>query len=141
MIIIVDNNKFSRKQIKNTLINSGIPEIKIKQCESAYEALEYCDSINFTPDLIITSIELNGMNGYQLCKNIKNRKSPCAGIPIIITSSNKSLKNALESLNVGSDGYFEKPIKEKSFKEKVKMCLNLSDIRRDIRNISYVFGE
>lgn len=138
MIIIINNDKFTQNTISNILINSGISKNNLKICSNGEEALELCYNAQEPPDLIITDINTKNINGFELCKIIRKMDSPCKNIPILFVSAeNNKFENITKSLLVGGDGYESKPINKKSFKKKIDICLNLSKVRKDIRQLNY----
>lgn len=62
-------------------------------------------------DLIILDINLPGMNGYDLCRYIRNRDEK---IPVIMLTAMSSLSDKLEGFDAGADDYILKPF---DFKE------------------------
>ncbi len=60
------------------------------------------------PDLVITGGGLPIMDGYQMCQEVRSQPSICH-IPIIMVSSNTSVRNRMRGLQVGADEYMSKP--------------------------------
>ena len=62
-------------------------------------------------DLVILDINLPGMNGYDLCKKIRNRNTY---IPIVMLTALNATDNKIEGFDAGADDYIVKPF---DFKE------------------------
>src|SRR6478736_5027208 len=62
-------------------------------------------------DLVILDINLPGMNGYDLCKKIRNRNTH---IPIVMLTALNTTDNKIEGFDAGADDYIVKPF---DFKE------------------------
>lgn len=56
-------------------------------------------------DLILLDLTLPGIDGLEVCKEIRERYD----IPIIISSARIDIKDKLEALNLGADDYLPKP--------------------------------
>lgn len=84
-IMMIDDSPFFRKVIPSILINAGFDVEAIPSAEKALKMLEI-DS-NF--DLIITDINMPGMNGDELIA-ILNQDSKLSHIPILILTSHNS---------------------------------------------------
>jgi YesN/AraC family two-component response regulator len=61
------------------------------------------------PDLIITDIQMPKMNGIEMIENIRKENT---SIPIIITTAFNDINYAINSIKLGVDGFFLKPIED-----------------------------
>jgi DNA-binding response OmpR family regulator len=59
-----------------------------------------------SPDLILLDIMLPGMNGYEICRKLKNEKLE---LPIIIITARGSEMDKVSGLDIGADDYVTKP--------------------------------
>lgn len=71
-------------------------------------------------DLVIMDINLPGINGYELCKNIRNLNS---GIPIIMLTALSSLEDKIEGYDMGADDYMVKPFEFRELVMKIHALL------------------
>ncbi len=84
------------------------------------EALE---KINIAPpDLIITGGVLPIVDGYQLCRSVREQPSTCH-IPIIMVSANTSVRDRMKGLQVGADEYMTKPFRGDELSIRVRQLL------------------
>ncbi|NIR93339.1 MAG: response regulator transcription factor, partial [Gammaproteobacteria bacterium] len=60
------------------------------------------------PDIILLDIMLPGIDGYEVCKNIK-ADGEFHNTPIVMLSAKTSLDDRLKGYEVGADDYFTKP--------------------------------
>jgi len=74
-------------------------------------------------DIVILDINLPGMNGYELCKRIRNAD---AGIPVIMLTALTSLNDKIEGYDSGADDYIVKPFEFKELLMKVRVLLKRS---------------
>ena len=71
-------------------------------------------------DLVILDLMLPGMDGYEICKNIRNEKD----IPIIIVSAKKDDIDKVRGLGLGADDYMTKPFSPSELVARVKAHLS-----------------
>lgn len=61
-----------------------------------------------TPDLFILDIMLDGMNGFEILKNLK-ADNKYASVPVIMVSAKGEEISKVKGLNLGADDYLSKP--------------------------------
>lgn len=76
-------------------------------------------ALNGNFDLIILDIMLPGMNGFDVCKNIRGK----IDIPIMMLTARKSDIDKIKGLGFGADDYIEKPFSPSVFVARVKSRL------------------
>ena len=80
-------------------------------------ALTLADS--FAPNLILLDLMLPGIDGYQVCREIRAKSS----IPIIMLSAKGEIFDKVLGLELGADDYMEKPFDSKELVARVKAVL------------------
>ncbi|MBR6381605.1 MAG: response regulator transcription factor [Lachnospiraceae bacterium] len=80
-------------------------------------ALTLLDS--FSPDLILLDLMLPGIDGYQVCREVRSRSQ----IPIIMLSAKGEVFDKVLGLELGADDYMEKPFDSKEMVARVKAVL------------------
>lgn len=68
------------------------------------------------PDLVLLDKDINGVNGLDICKKLKNDPAT-KHIPIIMLSADPLIKNLYK--NAGADEYLEKPFERASLINKI----------------------
>ena len=71
-------------------------------------------------DLVILDINLPGVTGYELCKQIRNRNDQ---VPVIMLTALNSLNDKIEGYDAGADDYIIKPFEFKELLMKMKVLL------------------
>ncbi|MFZ5468330.1 MAG: hybrid sensor histidine kinase/response regulator [Myxococcota bacterium] len=89
---------------------------------SAEEALSVVDT--FHPDLIITDIVMDGMNGYELCQKLRERPE-LATIPLVLLTSQVGEEERMKGLELGADDFLCKPIRSRELLARVHSLLRL----------------
>lgn len=114
--MIVDRSEVARSIISH-ILQKEMEEAFIVTCGSAEEALEYLHREKF--DLITTSLLLPGLDGLDLCHEI--RKSDKQHLtPVIVVSSDADTRLLREGFSAGVTDYFNKSLGYKRLVEFIK---------------------
>ncbi len=102
-ILIVDDSATVRKLIASKLEKSGH---QVVCAEDGVEALERLDE--GLPDLVLLDIAMPRMDGYEVCKQIRN--NPAAkDLPVVMISGKDGFFDKVRGKMAGSTGYVTKP--------------------------------
>ena len=71
-------------------------------------------------DLIILDINLPGLNGYDLCKQIRNHNQQ---IPVIMLTAMNTTEDKIEGFDAGADDYMIKPFEFKELLVRIRALL------------------
>lgn len=112
-ILIVDDNKLSRKILKDTLEKAGYTIFEAKDGEEALEIYR-----NNSPDMVILDIIMPGMSGFDLLKILRNEEKNLM-VPIILLTSQDDFNEKIYGLELGADDYLVKPFNYKELLIKV----------------------
>ncbi|MBZ7945209.1 sigma-54-dependent Fis family transcriptional regulator [Campylobacter sp. RM10532] len=108
-LVIVEDDINMRKSLEIAL--SEYEEFKIKSYKSATEALKKIDS---NTDLIITDINMPGMDGLEFVKACENKYD------FIIMTGNATLNRAIEAMRLGVKDFLTKPFDIETLVEAIK---------------------
>lgn len=103
---------------------------------SDYQVIEAGDglqgferTLETDPDLIITDINLPGMNGFELCEKIKTDLRT-SHIPVILLTGRVDEEDKIEGFEIGADDYISKPVRVRVLTARLK---NLLEQRQKLR--------
>lgn len=74
---------------------------------------------SFSPDLILLDLMLPGIDGYQVCREVRQKSQT----PIIMLSAKGEVFDKVLGLELGADDYLEKPFDTKELVARVKAVL------------------
>lgn len=77
------------------------------------------EAFSFSPDLILLDLMLPGIDGYQVCREVRQKSQ----IPIIMLSAKGEIFDKVLGLELGADDYLEKPFDTKELVARVKAVL------------------
>ena len=113
-ILIVDDDSNIAELISLYLTKECFDTMIAGDGESA---LLLADS--FAPNLILLDLMLPGIDGYQVCREIRAKSQ----IPIIMLSAKGEIFDKVLGLELGADDYMEKPFDSKVLVARVKAVL------------------
>ena len=118
-ILIVEDELDLANIIKDYL-EKELYEVEI--CTEGDKAIEIFDK--FKPSLVILDLMLPGMNGYEICQNIRIKST----IPILILSAKIDEFDKVKGLNLGADDYITKPFRPRELLARVNAQLRRSQV-------------
>ena len=118
-ILFVDDVKLSLEMGKMALLDSGC---HIMTAMNGVEALEIMTRDQ--PDLVLSDLYMPGMNGDELCRNIKE-DSLLSSIPVIIISSVDDKESQEKCRASGCDDILRKPYSKGALIDIVKKYINI----------------
>jgi len=121
IINVVDDDESIRFMLRLMLERAGYDVV---EAESGEECLEKFDSVR--PDLILLDINMPGINGWDVCKEIKERM-PAILVPISMLSGLKTEEDLRKTFDYAhADAHIKKPIDRRELLDTVKILLEKS---------------
>ena len=113
-ILIVDDDENIAELISLYLTKECFETMIVGDGESALSAFG-----SFAPNLILLDLMLPGIDGYQVCREIRSSST----VPIIMLSAKGEVFDKVLGLELGADDYMEKPFDTKELVARVKAVL------------------
>ena len=117
-ILVVDDTA-SNRLILRAKLASAYYEVLL--AENGAQALEMARREQ--PDIILLDVMMPGMNGHDVCKQLK-QDSELAHIPVVMVTGANSTEEKLKGLEAGADDFLTKPIDFTELKAKLKPLSN-----------------
>lgn len=124
-ILIVEDDEKLRNELEIFLNNNGYQAESLKSFDNTI-----ADILKINPDLILLDINLPGVDGEYICREI--RKQSNMGI-IIVTSRDNEL-DELVSINYGADHYITKPFNIHILLAKINTLLRRTNNSNDSKD-------
>lgn len=116
-ILVVDDEKDIVDILKYNLEREN--EFEVLTASNGKEALNVAESF---PDLIILDIMMPEVNGFEVCKQLKNNPHT-SKIPIIFLTAKENEIDEILGLEIGADDYINKPISPRKVLARIKSVI------------------
>lgn len=113
-VLIVDDDNNIAELISLYFTKECFDTMIVNDGESVMEAFN-----TFRPNLILLDLMLPGMDGYQVCREVRAKHS----VPIIMLSAKGEVFDKVLGLELGADDYIEKPFDSKELVARAKAVL------------------
>ncbi len=130
-LLVVDDEPINIRVLHHLFID----DYDIFMATDGKQALSVC--INELPDLVLLDIEMPGLNGFEVCEQLKADKLT-QGIPVIFVTSHASDLVESRGLDAGAVDFIAKPFNPKIVRARVKTHLTLKSQTDLLRNWVYI---
>jgi DNA-binding response OmpR family regulator len=129
-ILLVEDDESILFGLKDILEGEGY---EISTASNGVDGLKL--AIKKSLDLLILDIMLPGMNGLEVCKNIKKEKW---NLPIIMLTAKNSEMDKISGLDYGADDYITKPFSLSELLARIRAILRRSyPIEENLKQFSF----
>jgi PAS domain S-box-containing protein len=122
-ILIAEDSPTQREQLMHLLEEDGYT---VRAASNGEEALESAKSDR--PTLIISDVVMPRMDGYALCKEIKNRED-LKEIPVILVTGLSNPHDVIKGLESGADNFIRKPYEARELLSRIAYILTNLQVR------------
>lgn len=120
-ILVVDDNEDIRKIISHLLQNYGY---NFELAKNGFEALEKIKQS--PPDLIFLDLVMPGMDGYEVCRRLREEPSK-QHLPIVIITGFADTESKIKGLQAGANDFIAKPIDSAELMVRTKNLLKIKE--------------
>jgi len=124
-ILLIDDDTNILAMVGEALVHYGIKVHPFAEGRRALRLLEDPESPQF--DLVITDINMDGMNGFDVINRVKSTRP---SLPVILMTGEASLDFAIRAMRMGASNLFQKPL---VLKELVNSVFHLVELHRELR--------
>lgn len=117
-ILVVDDDPAINEMLTIVLEAEGFHTSSVTDGAEAVGAFH-----SFDPDLILLDLMLPGMNGIDICREIRKE----SGVPIVMLTAKTDTVDVVLGLESGADDYITKPFKPKELVARIRARLRRTD--------------
>ncbi|GAB4280278.1 MAG: hypothetical protein Kow0029_24740 [Candidatus Rifleibacteriota bacterium] len=128
LVLIVDDNS-NNLQVAGEILSRENYDIALAQ--SGPDAIEFIEKRK--PDLILLDIMMPEMDGFKVCKFLKENIET-KFIPIIFLTARAQIEDIIKGFELGGADYLTKPFNDKELVARVKTQLELVKLQEMLRN-------
>jgi len=125
-MLIIEDEPAIRMALEDDFKFEGF---QVDSVENGIEGLEKAMDLNL--DIIILDLMLPGLDGLEICKELRRRD---IGTPIIMLTAKSQQFDKVLGLELGADDYVTKPFSPFELRARVKALLRRSEIRNHQSN-------
>jgi two-component system, chemotaxis family, chemotaxis protein CheY len=115
-VIVVDDNQYMRKMVRNLLVNCGVKDIY--EAADGIAALDMIRTV--APDVVILDWEMPLLNGPELVRIVRSPGVfPMPDVPIIMLSGYGERWRVVEAVKLGVNEYLIKPVSAKAIYDRL----------------------
>ncbi len=129
VVLLIDDEPDLIELVSYNLIEAGFDVVAEKDGRAGLEAAR-----RRPPDLIILDIMLPGMDGLEVCRELRN-DSRAAMVPIIMLTARGAETDRVVGLELGADDYVVKPFSPRELVARVKAVLRRGHVHSEAKDI------
>lgn len=119
-IMVVDDDEHIAELISLYLLREGYETCEVYNGTDAVKKVE-----EFKPNLIMLDIMLPGIDGYQVCREIRK----VSNVPVIMLTAKGDTFDKVLGLELGADDYMVKPFEPKELIARIKAVLRRYEVK------------
>lgn len=123
-ILVVDDNIVNLKVLCKVLESNGFKARSAHDGTSALAAVE-----KEKPDLILLDVQMPDIDGFEVCRRLKDDPET-DDIPVIFITASDEVEKKIEGFNVGAADYIPRPLQMPEVLARVKNQLTLQSLQR-----------
>ncbi len=120
-ILVVDDDEIIRVMMKQLLECSNF---LVEMASDGVQAITMVSEVS--PDLIILDVSMPQMDGYEVCRILRNDESS-RDIPIIFLSAKSELEDKVRGFEMGADDYVPKPFSYDELLARIKVTFRKAE--------------
>ena len=117
-ILVVDDNPDNVEILRAFLESRGYTVAMASDGRAALARME-----QVRPELVLLDVMMPGMDGWQVCRTIKNHPEHGASVKVVMVTAKGAFEDKFEGLRSGADDYVVKPVDFKDLLDKVERNL------------------
>jgi class 3 adenylate cyclase/CheY-like chemotaxis protein len=125
-ILVVDDVPANVRLLEAILVPAGFA---VSSASSGPEALELVAAE--LPDLVLLDVQMAGMNGYEVCRRIRENEAT-ALIPVVMVTSHDS-EARIDGIRAGADDFVTKPFDQQELLLRVRSLVRIKRYHDTIR--------
>jgi PleD family two-component response regulator len=118
-LLLADDNEEMRLMLRDLFRTSGHEVALVEDGPSVLTAIQERE-----PDLVILDHAMPGMNGFEVCRRVKQNPFT-ARIPVLMLTAQSTVESKVEGFAAGADDYLAKPFDPRELRARVVALLRL----------------
>ncbi|MBD3882244.1 two-component system response regulator [Phormidium tenue FACHB-886] len=131
-ILVVDDHPSSRMTAVAILSVEGYEVLEAENGQAALDCVAFSD-----PDLILLDVMMPGMDGYEVCRCLK-QDDQTRLTPVVFVTALNDRRARLKGIEAGGDDFLSKPFDQLELSARVKSLIRQKRLNEDLDHASKV---
>ena len=134
-ILVVDDQRAASELLAGVLQARGYQVSTAPSGEAALAAVQLG-----APDLVVADIRMPGIDGYELCRRLREQPATTL-LPVILVTSTEAQDERVRGLEAGADDFLSKPVNWEELFARVRSLLRTKRLQDEIRALNAALEE
>ena len=127
-ILVVDDTPMNIKFLEDLLVLKGYTVVT---APSGHEALVQVEKER--PDLVLLDVMMPDMNGYEVCRKIRENPET-AFFPVVMVTSLDAMEERIKGIEAGADDFLTKPINQMELLARVRSLIRIRVLHDQVQS-------
>jgi putative two-component system response regulator len=125
-ILVADDIEANRELLAALLARDGYTVVTAADGAAALAEVE-----REPPDLVLTDVMMPELNGFELCRRLKQQRATRL-IPVVLVTALNERQDRIEGINAGADDFLTKPVDAHELRARVRSLIRLKRFTDDL---------
>ena len=124
-ILIIDDDKSTTRLLEIILSKDNYEIVAVNNSEEALST-----AVVYSPDLILLDVMMPGVDGLEICRNLR-AEPQFTQIPVIFFTSIGNVEEKVAAFDSGATDFLTKPVHPEELKIRIKTLISRSEYIND----------
>ena len=124
-LLVVDDDPEELFVVARMLLKAGY---LVEEAHSGAEAID--KARQFAPDLILLDVVMPGMDGFEICEQIKSDRQLKEIFVVLVSGMKKTPEYQAKGLNAGADGFIARPFHSGEFEARIGSLMRIKAVEK-----------
>jgi CheY-like chemotaxis protein len=125
-ILVVDDQPYDSRLLSTYLQEEGYQVLLAHSGEEAFQLVR-----SQTPHIVLSDVMMPGMNGFEVCQQIKAHEESML-MPVVLITALEEQQDRIKGIQAGADEFLSKPINREELIARVRSLLRYQQARRQL---------
>ncbi len=133
-VLLIDDSEFIHNRVRDGFKGTGLDLLSVR---NGREGIDIARALPV--DLILLDINMHGMTGFEVIKELKQHRSTL-NIPVVFITASNEIENVVKGLELGAVDYVIKPFVAAELRARVSASLRTKELMDLLTNEAEIDG-